>query len=291
MTDWKHDALQADLAAHLRGYAKPAMVWTNMQLGPVGSPRPDVYTIEPTYTALRAMAYEIKVSRADFLRDAQAGKALGYLNYAGAVVFAAPKGMLSKAEIPAGCGLIERGDEAWRWTKKPTIQPVKTLPFTAWMKLLIDGRERDEGSGLQVRVKAANEWAQQQRARKLLGEELGQLLADRNMARMRLEREIAEAKAETDTLRLVKEDNEKRRRAAAEEEVRQVRAAVCAIAAELGLPEDAHARQVIAELRALTPSGEAARIIDAARTIRSTIRTLEHAANALDPAPTPKVPA
>lgn len=290
MTDWKHDALQADLAAHLRGYAKPAMIWTDMQLGPVGSPRPDVYTIEPTYTALRAMAYEIKVSRADFLRDAQAGKALGYLNYAGAVVFAAPKGMLSKAEIPASCGLIERGDETWRWAKKPTIQPVKTLPFTAWMKLLIDGRERNEGGGLPINARQASTWMQQARARKLLGDELGQLLADRNAAKFRLEQEIAAANAETETLRRSKELIEQRRRAAAEEEVRQVKAAVRAVAVELGLPEDAHALKVVAELRALAPSGEVARIRDAARTIRSTIHTLEHTASALDPAATPLVP-
>lgn len=256
MSDWKHDDLQRDLAAHLRGYARPAMVWTNMQLGSAGSPRPDVYTIEPTYTALRAMAYEIKVSRADFLRDAQAGKALGYLNYAGAVVFAAPKGMLSKAEIPAGCGLIERGPDAWRWAKKPTIQPVKTLPFEAWMKLLIDGRERDEGAGLAIRAREANEWVQRDRARKLLGDELGRLLADRNNARYALENEIRELQEETSRTHAHVEVRRQRAEMQAQQHVAAIREQVADIVRELGLPPDAHAHEVIAALRAMRPNAQ-----------------------------------
>lgn len=256
MSDWKHDDLQRDLAAHLRGYARPAMVWTNMQLGPAGSPRPDVYTIEPTYTALRAMAYEIKVSRSDFLRDAQAGKALGYLNYAGAVVFAAPKGMLAKAEIPAGCGLIERGPDAWRWAKKPTIQPVKTLPFEAWMKLLIDGRARDEGAGLAIRAREANEWVQRERARKLLGDDLGRLLSDKANARYALENEIRELQEETSRTRAQVEIHRRRLEQQAHQHVAAIREEVADVVLELGLPPDARAHDVIAALREMRPKAQ-----------------------------------
>lgn len=256
MSDWKHDDLQRDLAAHLRGYARPAMVWTNMQLGSAGSPRPDVYTIEPTYTALRAMAYEIKVSRSDFLRDAQAGKALTYLNYAGAVVFAAPKGMLSKAEIPAGCGLIERGPDAWRFVKKPTIQPIKTLPFEAWMKLLIDGRDRDEGSGLPIKPRDANEWVQRERARKMLGAELGKMIADRDAARYAMRCETDELTAQAAITRAQRAQRERRAEQQAQQHVAEIRAQVADIVRELGLPEEARTFEVIAALRALRPAAQ-----------------------------------
>lgn len=39
-----HDELAQSLAAHLRGDAR--MIWCDLQLGPSGSPRPDVYTID-----------------------------------------------------------------------------------------------------------------------------------------------------------------------------------------------------------------------------------------------------
>lgn len=43
-----HDELAADLAAKLRTDRR--MVWTDIQLGPSGSPRPDVYAIFKSFS-------------------------------------------------------------------------------------------------------------------------------------------------------------------------------------------------------------------------------------------------
>lgn len=259
MGDWSHDALADDLAAHLRGYARPAMIWTDMQLGPAGSPRPDVYAIEPTYTRMAATAFEVKVSRSDFLNDVQAGKALGYLKFATALIFAAPKGMLRKSEIPDGCGLIERGDQGWRYAKRATVHPLDTLPRDAWMKLLIDGRERDQGAGKEIRARQANEWVQHERARKMLGEDLGRLLADRDNAARSLRRELERLQDDTSyTQRQIREREEQVLRAA-RYEAEQVRDEVRRLAGELGLPQDARAHQVVEALRGLAPSAHTER--------------------------------
>lgn len=75
----KHDDLQEDLATHLRGNTD-RMVWTNTQLGPVGSPRPDVFTVDKSFARFAADAYEVKVSVSDLRHDdaqVELGLALG----------------------------------------------------------------------------------------------------------------------------------------------------------------------------------------------------------------------
>lgn len=136
---WKHDDLAADLAGHL--FAPERMVWRDMQLGPVGSPRPDVYTIAKSFVRPNPTAYECKISVSDFRADVTSGKWQSYLKYASAVVFAAPVGLISAKDVPAMCGLVLRHGEAWRLAKKPTICPVE-IPQLACLKLLIDGVER-----------------------------------------------------------------------------------------------------------------------------------------------------
>lgn len=136
---WGHDALAADLANHLRGGGR--MVWENMQLGPSGSPRPDVYSIARSYTRPSPIAYEVKISRSDFLKDTGAAKWSRYLDYAGGVMFACPAGLLAPADLPAGTGLMVRGD-GWRVLRAPRLQSFDTMPRDAWLKLLIDGVHR-----------------------------------------------------------------------------------------------------------------------------------------------------
>lgn len=141
MTDhgWKHDDLAADLAQHLRSDKR--MVWTDMQLGPSGSPRPDVYTLDRSYSKPLPTAYECKISRSDLRSDTTSGKWQKYLQFAGAVVFAVPDGLCTAADIPPSCGLIVRKATTWRHVRKATRNPV-SLPMDACMKLLIDGVNR-----------------------------------------------------------------------------------------------------------------------------------------------------
>lgn len=136
MADWEHDALAADLATHLDGSDR--MIWLDMQLGPSGSPRPDVFVLNKSYSRPMPTAYEVKVSRSDLRSDITSGKWQSYLKFAGAVVFAVPEGLCSPSEIPDGCGLIARKKEVWRNVRKPVLSATEP-PFSACMKLLIDG--------------------------------------------------------------------------------------------------------------------------------------------------------
>lgn len=268
MSNWKHNDLAADLAAHLRGYARPAMIWTDMQLGPAGSPRPDVYSIEPTYQRLTAMAYEVKISRADFLADVTSGKALGYLTYAGALAFAVPKGLVRKDEVPAGCGLIERSDTGWRWAKKPKINPIATLPFQAWMKLLIDGCERHEGRGPVTFRRAPNEWEHAERVRKLVGAELGQLVRNRNAARHRLQEEIKKLELERSTTGEEIAKIRDARLGAARKELADVQAALAELATAFGLEPGAPFWEIKRAMSALRPDGDRKALLEAASLLR-----------------------
>lgn len=139
MSGWKHDGLLADLAGYLRSPQR--LVWTDMQLGPAGSPRPDVFTLDRCYSRPRPTAFEVKISRSDLRADTTAGKWQSYLKFAGSVTFAVPDGLCTVGDIPDGCGLIVRKAEVWRYARRPTVQAV-TPPFSACMKLLLDGVDR-----------------------------------------------------------------------------------------------------------------------------------------------------
>lgn len=176
--NWKHDDLANDLAAHLRG-ASDRMVWTDMQLGPSGSPRPDVYTVPCSFAKFRPVAYEIKISVSDFRRDVVAGKWMSYLKYASGVIFCVPAGLIKKEDVPAGCGLMTRGETGWRTVKGPTLKSVDTLPRDAWLKLLIDGVARiHNDTDKRLRQGIENDWIREQRLRAKLGDTVANALRD-----------------------------------------------------------------------------------------------------------------
>jgi hypothetical protein len=136
-----HDALAADLAGHLRTDTR--MTWCDIQLGPSGSARPDVLTIDKSFVRPNITVYECKVTRSDYMADVTAGKWQSYLKFAGAVYFAAPAGLLKPSEIPERCGLMVRHDSGtWRAARRAVRDP-REMPFAAMLKLLIDGVERE----------------------------------------------------------------------------------------------------------------------------------------------------
>ena len=175
-----HDDLSASLAAHLAGEHR--MVWEDMQLGPAGSPRPDVYSMMRSFAQPAPMAYECKVSRADFLSDVTSGKWTSYLSYAYGVVFACEGDLIKKADVPQHCGLIVlRG--AWRMAKRPVLNPV-TIPQEALLKLVIDGVSR-EGPKIRARM-----WAESialDKVRKKFGQDVATAVRDMVAAQREIE--------------------------------------------------------------------------------------------------------
>ena len=174
---WRHDDLAADLAGHLRGPGR--MVRCDMQLGPQGSPRPDVYAIDRSFVKWSPTAYEVKISVADFRSDVTSGKWMSYRRYAGAVVFAAPAGLVAPVDLPQGCGLMVRGEAGWRTARKPTRQVVESLPTAAWLKLLMDGVDREGGT---LRQEAGRRMRMDAHATRLFGEAVARQVRDASWA-------------------------------------------------------------------------------------------------------------
>lgn len=171
-----HDELQEDLACHLRA-GTDRMVWCNTQLGPVGSPRPDVFTINKSFSKFRTDAYEIKVSVSDLRSDVTSGKWQSYRKFSNAVWFAYPRGMVPLDLIPKECGIILRSDAGWRAARKPVAQVLDTMPRDAWLKLLMDLHSIDF-SGHAKAPRHANDYKGAEIVRKRLGDKIARLFSD-----------------------------------------------------------------------------------------------------------------
>lgn len=271
---WKHDALASDLANRLRGNGR--MVWENMQLGPSGSPRPDVYTIASSFANPKPLAYEIKVSRSDFLRDAGAGKWHSYLAYACGVIFAAPSGVIDKKDLPAGAGLMLRGVDGWRTLVAPRMRPLENMPADAWMKLLMDGVPRINAAPPSRNDGLSAIYRGNDKLKALYGATAARVIQDIDHGRDRIERNrehIAEQERKiaqlNDMARAITAEAQAKGQAAAEAQAadfKQARADLCKV---LGLPDDSNIRTVQRKIYSLRE----ALTLDASR--NTLMRTLQ----------------
>jgi hypothetical protein len=105
---WAHDELAADLmdARHCAG--EIAIEKLGLYAGVV-----DVAAMRISWTKPRLTAYEVKISRADFLSDIRSGKWRKYLVSVERLYFAVPKGLVDLREVPSECGLTVRGARGW----------------------------------------------------------------------------------------------------------------------------------------------------------------------------------
>lgn len=184
---WGHDELAEDLVEHL---AIPSrMIWTDMQMGPSGSRRPDVFTMQKSYSRPNPMTYEIKVSLSDFRSDVTSGKWQEYLKFSSGVYFCVPKGLITKNDIPPTTGLLVRSDKVWRAAKKPVLSPIQ-LPNNMMLKMLIDGVH-------QVKENQRPQWARDRinlyKYKKVLGDDVMKAIQDIESARFRAREIIRQA--------------------------------------------------------------------------------------------------
>lgn len=276
---WKHNDLANDLAAHLRANTD-RMVWTDMQLGPAASPRPDVFTLPKSYAKFQPMVYEIKVSVADFRRDVTAGKWHSYRDFACGIVFATPKGLISKDDLPKGCGLMTRNDEGWHTVKAPTLSPIDSLPHEAWMKLLIDGAGR---LGKENRHRFFMENVAQKKIGEKYGAGVALLLANRDNRIGALNEEVARHERDLKVARdmQAREKQDQAERLAKDgREIDQEREALCAA---LGLKPRSSVWEITRALRDvrehLSADDEVGRVRDQLAQAR---RSLQFAIEALE---------
>lgn len=278
--NWKHDDLLADLATYLLGPDR--MVWTDMQLGPSGSPRPDVYTLQKSYSKPSPTAYEIKVSRSDLRSDTTSGKWQSYLKYASSVTFAVPDGLCTVADIPDGCGLIVRKAQAWRYARRPTIQRVSP-PFDACMKLLIDGVNRVHERRNPAPRKVAL-WEENEAIRKKFGQAVALCAKDLTAAEARLADARSQANAEWDRMRTDVENTKARLIAQAKSELETWAALRADVTKWLGLKDDASTWAVEQRIRQLKTSCDADSRVERAEADLSRARhALQSALNSITP--------
>jgi hypothetical protein len=106
-----------------------------------GVVRPDVFACLPALKAENAAPaiYEVKVSRADFLADlAKPEKREAYTQLAEAVYYCCPAGLIDKAEVPDGFGLlVEAAPGAFELKKKARRQKNFVLSVNTAMTLMV----------------------------------------------------------------------------------------------------------------------------------------------------------
>ncbi|MCZ7836162.1 MmcB family DNA repair protein [Atlantibacter hermannii] len=240
--NWKHDALAHDLAEHLRQNTA-RIIWEDMQLGPSGTARPDVYAIPCSFSKFCPVVYEIKVSVSDFRADVTAGKYTKYFSYASAVVFAVPEGMLKKSDIPEGCGLMVRKESGWHTLKGPTMRSIDNLPRDAWIKLVIDGIRREtERSRLTMR--SAPVYVDERRLAQRHGDEIARLVSQAYNAKARLESAIQNQEKRRAEVFQQTEQEAQYHRERIERQAESLNRAQRELADVLGLPENATVNQL-----------------------------------------------
>lgn len=247
MTDkktWGHDELAHDLAQSLRVNPEH-IVWEDMQMGPSGSIRPDVYLLKKRYSTFAPVTYEVKISVSDFRSDITSGKWQGYLNFSSAVIFAVPAGLIKKEDVPAGCGLIVRHEEVWRMVKKPTMQHLETLPRESWMKLVIDGIQRATEQRDEARLRVApNRWSVERALSKKLGHEISGLVAKIIQSRAFVADEIERNEKTLQEVRDGTHQQLKWAREAVDREQKRISGELADLAVALGLPAEATPREL-----------------------------------------------
>lgn len=182
MTDWNHDALLRDLADLQEEQGK--IVFCDTNIGPAGSPRPDILAINKSYHRWNPTVYEVKTSRSDFHSDVTSGKWMAYRAVASSITFAVPAGLVKKAEVPDRCGLIVRHEKVWRHIKKPVVEVIDNFEQHTWMALLmsLDGWSKQAT----LRPRAA-EFTAASRDRHELGDEIRTYLNDKGAAEYQVE--------------------------------------------------------------------------------------------------------
>lgn len=234
---WGHNELAHDLAEHLRQNTA-RICWEDMQLGPAGTCRPDVYSIAHSYSKFCPIVYEVKVSISDFRADVTVGKYTKYFKYAGGVVFAVPDGLLKKTDIPDGCGLMVRKESGWITLKGPIMRQLDNLPRDAWIKLLMDGMTR-EVERTQLKSRSYGSWFVERNLSKKHGEEVSRLVAQACLAKDRLASEIKYAEERAQTVRQESIDEQKRREENRRREEERLTDAQRDLAVLLGVDPDA----------------------------------------------------
>lgn len=109
--------------------------------------RPDIFTMKATYNEdnMNPTAYEVKVSRADFLSDmSKPDKWKAYLDIANSLYYICPEGLIDKKEVPKECGLIyyDKSLNSFNIKKRPKKYP-KSVSQANMMRLILKSQSNN----------------------------------------------------------------------------------------------------------------------------------------------------
>ena len=144
-----HAELVNSLASHL--WQPSRLIWTGVAIGSRwlqgGCPVPDVLTAQKSYTKPMLTAYEVKASRADFQSDMRSGKWLKYREVTSRVLFAVPRGLVKRDEVPIEAGIIVYNPEKQSWAvhRAGRLAQVDLAAFE-WQSLLFAQTWEGEGT-------------------------------------------------------------------------------------------------------------------------------------------------
>lgn len=235
----------ADLARHLS--ITDRLVWMDMQIGPSGSPRPDVFTLQKSYSRPQPTAFECKISVSDFRSDITSGKWQSYLKFAESVTFCVPVGLVQKSDIPHGCGFMTRGPDGW-YTHRRATRQVATLGTNQLMKLLIDGYGQELG---QIELKRRD--MRTAEASNKLAKKFGQHVAD-------VIRDLAQAERMVDYYKERGEETRKRAEECANKIMGAQQEAWKDLAAVLDIPETCNRFEIERAIRSLSKPDQSDRV-------------------------------
>ena len=107
----EHEKLQDEICKWLKQWHTGWIPVTELDMGSRSMDREigraDIFAMSVTYPP-RFIICEVKVSRADFLSDMRSDKYLDYIYHCDFFYFATPHGLITKDDLPQGCGWLEQ---------------------------------------------------------------------------------------------------------------------------------------------------------------------------------------
>ena len=193
--EWTAEKLTALLNERHAGHIRAAQC----KMGWSGTSIMDYWVMIPTWTRIHTIGYEIKVSRADFLRDA---KWKDYLPACNQFFFCAPKGIIRKDELPKEVGMIEpfSTGNGLRITKQAPDGEVDNLAVLNCLRHVVMWKQ------VSSRHERAKQWLQEIKDCENIGYQVGQVINKIVEKRVgEVEKEANEISNENERLKTIKE--------------------------------------------------------------------------------------
>jgi hypothetical protein len=165
--------------------------------------RMDAVAIKKSWANPCITAYEVKVSRNDFVRD---DKWPGYLNYCNKLAFACPKGLIQVDELPPEVGLVWVSEDGKLKIKRHPVFRVVEIPAEFFQYIIMCKIQSDRYPFFGEKETYFKEYLENKREIKSLGHKLNHRVANKISD---MERDLTKFEAQSeDFVKAMKQQNE-----------------------------------------------------------------------------------